>query len=271
LRGRPAKATLHDARRIHTYTQPELEALLVDGESDLVERRHRAASFDAQVVLQASIEALDRTLFERTYRPAAFAPDVLAANERSFEQRLAATKMIASVDEPVPTVSGLLTLGHRPRDFVPGAYVQFLRILGTELSDPIQDEATLDGPIVEVLRGLDGKLASHNRTSVDITSGAVEQRASDYPLAALQQLVRNAVMHRTYEQTNAPVRVVCAALRGRHRHGARGASQERQPAAGVRCAAKLGALHRAAAPSALRPARCAKAAAAPEPISPLRA
>ncbi len=171
-------------------------------------RRHRAASFDAQAVWQASIEALDRTLFERTYLPAAFAPDVLAANERSFEQRLAATKMIASVDEPIPTVAGLLTLGHRPRDFVPGAYVQFLRILGTELSDPIQDEATLDGPIVEVLRGLDGKLASHNRTSVDITSGAVEQRTSDYPLAALQQLVRNAVMHRTYEQTNAPVRVV---------------------------------------------------------------
>ena len=171
-------------------------------------RRHRAPSFDAQVVPQASLADLDRILFERTYLPAAFAPDVLAANERTYEQRLAATKMIASVDEPAPTVTGLLTLGHRPRDFVPGAYVQFLRILGTALADPIQDEAVFDGPIVEVLRALDGKLASHNRTSIDITSGAVEQRTSDYPLAALQQLVRNAVMHRTYEQTNAPVRVV---------------------------------------------------------------
>ena len=28
-----------------------------------------------------------------------------------------------------------------------------------------------------------------------------------YPWAALQQLVRNAVMHRTYEATNAPVRI----------------------------------------------------------------
>jgi ATP-dependent DNA helicase RecG len=116
--------------------------------------------------------------------------------------------MIASVDEPVPTVAGLLTLGLRPRHFVPGAYVQFLRILGSELSDPIQDEAALDGPIVEVMRALDGKLASHNRTSIDLTSGDREQRTSDYPLVALQQLVRNAVMHRTYEQTNAPVRVV---------------------------------------------------------------
>ncbi len=171
-------------------------------------RRHRSASFDAQPVLHASIADLDRTLFERTYLPAAFAPDVLAANERTFEQRLAATKMIASVDQLVPTVAGLLTLGLRPRDFVPGAYVQFLRILGSELSDAIQDEASLDGPIVEVMRALDGKLASHNRTSVDITSGPLEQRTSDYPLAALQQFVRNAVMHRTYEQTHAPVRVV---------------------------------------------------------------
>ena len=30
---------------------------------------------------------------------------------------------------------------------------------------------------------------------------------SNYPLAALQQLTRNAVMHRTYENTNAPIRV----------------------------------------------------------------
>ncbi|MFY9341627.1 MAG: ATP-binding protein [Planctomycetota bacterium] len=192
------------------YTTSELEAKLADTESDLVDERcrHRAASFDAQGVAGAALADLDRTLFERTYLLAAFAPEVLAANERTFEQRLAATKMIVSVDVPVPTVAGLLTLGARPRDFVPGAYVQFLRLQGTQLSDPILDETLLDGPIVEVMRGLDGKLASHNRTAVDLTSGALEQCTSDYPLTALQQLVRNAVMHRTYERTNAPVRVV---------------------------------------------------------------
>jgi ATP-dependent DNA helicase RecG len=44
--------------------------------------------------------------------------------------------------------------------------------------------------------------------SVDFTSGSTtELRSSPYPLSALQQLTRNAVMHRTYEGTNAPVRV----------------------------------------------------------------
>lgn len=41
---------------------------------------------------------------------------------------------------------------------------------------------------------------------MDIQSSATERRHADYPLAALQQLVRNAVMHRSYEATNAPIR-----------------------------------------------------------------
>jgi ATP-dependent DNA helicase RecG len=37
--------------------------------------------------------------------------------------------------------------------------------------------------------------------------GASEKRTQLYPLVALQQLFRNAVMHRTYEHTNAPIRI----------------------------------------------------------------
>ena len=57
------------------------------------------------------------------------------------------------------------------------------------------------------MRRADEKLAVHNWTSVDLTSGTVEQRTHTYPMPALQQLVRNAVLHRTYEATYAPVRV----------------------------------------------------------------
>ncbi len=171
-------------------------------------RRHLDRPFDTHPVRTATIADLSRTRFEEEYLPSAFAPDVIAANDRSYEQRLAACKMILAVDEPVPTVAGIVTLSTRPRDHVPGAYVQFLRIGGLRLSDPVEDEAVLDGPIADVVRRTEEKLQAHNRIAVDLTSGPVEKRTSSYPLPALQQLVRNAVLHRTYEGTNAPIRVV---------------------------------------------------------------
>jgi ATP-dependent DNA helicase RecG len=45
------------------------------------------------------------------------------------------------------------------------------------------------------------------QTAVDFTSGPVEIQRPDYPIVALQQIVRNAVLHRSYENTNAPVRL----------------------------------------------------------------
>lgn len=115
--------------------------------------------------------------------------------------------MIGSVDNPVPTILGMLVLGLSPRDWAPGAYIQFLRIAGTELTDPIQDEDPIDGPLGQMLRHIDDKIDSHNRSEVDIKSADREIRTMPYPWVALQQLIRNAVMHRTYENTNAPVRV----------------------------------------------------------------
>ena len=171
-------------------------------------RRHGDAPFDAQPLVTAAVGDLDVRRFEEDYLPRAVDRAVLEGNDRSLAERLAATKMVvAAEDDPTPTVTGMLVLGVRPQDFIPGAYVQFLRIAGTTLADDISDEARCDGPLMHVLRRLDEKLSAHNRTAVDITSGPTERRRSTYPLQALQQLSRNAVMHRTYEGTNAPVHV----------------------------------------------------------------
>src|SRR5665213_132324 len=170
-------------------------------------RRFRDKTFDAHPLPSAKLTDLSRTRFEEDYLPSAVARDVLEANDRSYEQRLTATKMLLSPEEPVPTVAGMLVLGTRPRDFLPGAYVQFLRISGIALSDPIQDESDIDGPIGDAIRRLEAKLEAHNQTAVDITGGPIEVRTPTYPFPALQQLVRNAILHRTYEGTNAPVRV----------------------------------------------------------------
>lgn len=183
---------------------------LASGQDERVlneKRRHRDRSFDTHPISGCTLAELNRNQFENEFLQQAVAPDVLAVNGRTYEERLASLGLIASVDEPTPTVLGVLTLGKSPRTWIPGAYVQFLRIHGNAWGDPIVDEAELDGTLDMVLRRLDEKLKAHLATAVDFTSGVVEQRHSAYPMSALQQLTRNAVMHRVYEGTNSPVRV----------------------------------------------------------------
>ena len=177
-------------------------------ESMLSERRRSGdIPFDLHPIPTASISDLNLAQFENEYLPQAVAADILEANERASEERLGATKMIAPDDERTPTVLGILVLGKNPQDFLPAAYAQFLRINGSELADDIIDSEEIRGAIPDLLRRLDDKLAAHNRTAVDFTTSVVEHRTELYPIQALQQITRNAVMHRTYEATNAPIRV----------------------------------------------------------------
>lgn len=193
---------------IHVRSGPRRSIATAQDERILNERRRgHAIPFDIQPVPGATVSDMSIRRFEEEYLPGAFSAEALEANERSPEERLATTKMIASTDDSTATVLGLLVLGRRPRDFVSNACVEFLRIDGTELSDPIIDHETIDGTISEILRRLDDKMKAHIIIGVDLTGSDKERRESTYPLAALQQLARNAVMHRAYEATNAPIRV----------------------------------------------------------------
>lgn len=170
-------------------------------------RRHRDPHFDARPATGATLGDLSLWRFEDEYLPGALDAETLAANDRTVEERLAAAKMIVSVEEPVPTVAGVLVLGKKPQDFLPGAYAQFLRVAGRDFGDAVSDAEVCNGAIADVVRRVDDKLVAHNRTSVDFLSAPVEVRESTYPLDAIGQLVRNAAMHRTYEGTNAPIHV----------------------------------------------------------------
>ena len=170
-------------------------------------RRHQDQPFDLYPYPRAQLDDLARVVFEHEYLPAAIAPDVLAANDRTYAERLASCRMIASPQDTTPTVLGLLTLGKRPQDFLPGAAIQFLRIDGVELSDAVSDEARIGGSLSEMLRRIEEKVAAHNRVAVDIASTPTHIRTWHYPPVALQQIIYNAVLHRTYESTHAPVRV----------------------------------------------------------------
>jgi len=163
--------------------------------------------FDICPVVGATIEDLSRSIFESEYLPMAVAPDVLEANNRTYEEKLASCGMIVSPVDTTPTVLGLLSIGKEPQNIIYGAYIQFLRIDGTELVDEIIDEDVIGGAVFNMLRRIEDKLKSHNRRAVNVTSAAIHEVVTHYPLPAIYQIIYNAVQHRAYERTNAPIRV----------------------------------------------------------------
>ena len=194
--------------RIHVRWGPRRGLASAQDERILNERRrHRDRPFDIQPIADTTLDDLDRLRFEQEYLPSMVARDVLATNERTHEQRLAATKMIAGEADARPTVLGVLVVGKSPADWLPGAYTQFLRLAGDDLTAPILDEEAIFGTITDQIRRLEEKLETHNLRSVQFANVDKESRAEEYSMDALRQLVRNAFMHRSYEATNAPVRV----------------------------------------------------------------
>jgi ATP-dependent DNA helicase RecG len=178
-------------------------------ERRLSERRiARELPFDIRPITSASLADLDLELFRRSYLPSSVAAEVLEANERSVDQQLVSLRLARMErGQVVPTVLGILVLGQDPLGFVPGAYVQFLHVDGASLTDPVKDSAHVSGPLPELVRLIEEKLEAHLETTRDFTSSPVEVVRPDYPVVALQQLTRNAILHRAYEGTNAPVRI----------------------------------------------------------------
>ena len=188
--------------RIWIRTGPRRSLVNAQEERMLIEkRRFGNLPFDMQPMPVAQLDDLSRPAFEHDYLPQAFADDVLLGNDRSYEERLASCRMIVSPKDTTPTIVGLLAVGKSPQDFLPGAYIQFLRIAGKELADPVIDSEDIRGGIVAMLRLAEEKLKAHNRMAVDVTSQPTHRISAPYPHAALLQLLYNAVLHRTYEGT----------------------------------------------------------------------
>lgn len=192
--------------RIYIRVGPRRAIANADEERRLSERRRSLdLPFDSRPVAGATMADLDMYDFTARLLPAMLPADVLAENDRTNLQRLAALRL-ASLNG-APTAAGLLAIGTDPLSILPGAYVQFLRLDGDGLDAPIRDEKQMSGTLLEVLRQLDEVLELNVTSAVDLTSGRRERRSADYPLVALQQVARNAVMHRSYENTNAPIRL----------------------------------------------------------------
>lgn len=193
-------------QRVWVRVGPRRALATPDDERRLSEKRRTSdLPFDQRPVLGTDLNELDLDFFQRTYLHAAIAADVLEENNRSIGQQLLSLRFIAK--DGTPTVAAMLTFGKDPISWIPGAYIQFLRIDGNELMDPIRHQKEIGGSLYDQLRILDEVLDANISISSDIHAGPFEIRQPDYPIVALQQLCRNAVLHRNYESSNSPVRI----------------------------------------------------------------
>jgi len=178
---------------------PEEEARLTE------RRRHGALAFDARPLAGASIEDLDVTRFTVELLPQLVAPDVLYENRRSPGHQLASLRFADRSGVPTPT--GMLFAGRDPLAWLPGASLQFLRLDGTSLDAPVISSHRLTSPLPNLILEAEEVLRAHIEEHVDFAGSTKEGRRANVPFEALQQVVRNAVMHRTYEATSSPVRI----------------------------------------------------------------
>nr|MDQ2733282.1 transcriptional regulator [Armatimonadota bacterium] len=104
-----------------------------------------------------------------------------------------------------PTNAGILLFGKNTRYFLPGAYIQYLKLAGADLTDIPEDQAEVSGDLQSVLRELEGRLKLLIHTRINSVSGLEEKVQPDYPEWALRELLMNAVIHRNYN-SNTPIR-----------------------------------------------------------------
>ncbi|HEV2471825.1 MAG TPA: ATP-binding protein [Chthonomonadales bacterium] len=172
----------------------------------LSERRVSSAlTFDALPCTGSSLDDIAEGIFLNEYLPQAVAREIIEENNRTLKEQLASLRFY-DLRKECPTNGALLLFGLSPRDFMPGAYVQFLRVGGVSLADAILNEREIEGDLVSTLRELDAvveaQLVQYPAPATSLSERIVEA----FPKISVRELLLNAVMHRDY-QSSAPLRL----------------------------------------------------------------
>lgn len=190
--------------RVHIRVGPRKAIANEQEERVLSERRVALArSFDARPCPEGRLDDLALGQFD-AYRREVVDQETIAANHRPVEQQLASLRLF-DPERACPTHAGILLFGKNPRFFLPGSYVQYLKLPATDLTDLPEDQAEISGDLHSVLRELEGRLKLLIKTSMQPVSTLEEKLLPDYPEWALRELLMNAVMHRNYD-SNSPIR-----------------------------------------------------------------
>ena len=137
------------------------------------------------------------------YLTKAVSAETLAENNRDISHQLQSLGFMNTAGNV--NNAGILCFGKEPQEWLGGAYIQFLRCPGTDIVSAAEaiDHKQIHGTVFQQISDIESLMKTHIRTSA-VIGEKHRVDSPDYPFIALQQAIRNAVLHRSYEGTNAP-------------------------------------------------------------------
>lgn len=164
-----------------------------------------ARAFETQPCHESSLTDISIDIFKLSYLPQAIDKETLEQNGRDLETQLASLKFYDLIAKK-PTNVGVIMFGKNPRYFLAGAYIQFVKFKGKELTDDIDFSKEFSGDLITLLRTIDDfikyQIIKEKTIKVSVLR---EQQVPNYPHWAIRELLLNAIIHRDY-QSNTPIK-----------------------------------------------------------------
>lgn len=184
---------------------PRRAIATVDEEKILIERRAAyAKTYDLVPALGSTLQDLSLEHFKLTYLPLAIDEDTLRENQRTTEEQLAALRFF-DLNENCPTNAGILMFGINPLFQLPGAYIQYVKFEGEDMTSNVEFEKNFSGALVTELNVLDDFIKNNIIKERPIKTDSFQEKTlKNYPYWSLRELVMNSVMHRSYK-SNSPI------------------------------------------------------------------
>ena len=172
----------------------------------LAERRMSfMATFDTMPCLAAKLSDVNTDLLRTKYLIPLLGNEIVESDTRPIEEQMAAVGMY-DTEHQCPTYAAVVLFGYKPRRFMPGLYVQYVRFKGENVTSEVENEMQLEGNYCELLPRLESLLElSVIKKKPVFVSILREEMVSNYPYQAIRELLLNACMHRDM-QSNAPLR-----------------------------------------------------------------
>ncbi|MEO8146830.1 MAG: RNA-binding domain-containing protein [Bacteroidia bacterium] len=173
----------------------------------LTERRSSMAkTFDTMPCFGSSITDLNVDLFKTFYLPKAIDAETLEENQRDIKQQLASLRFYDLVHD-CPTNAGVLMFAEKPTYFIPGAYIQYVKIPGTEIIPGIEFEKVFKKCLCLDLLNINEFIETNiiKKSLIQKPNNIREEIIYNYPFWSVRELILNAIIHRSYELSNAPI------------------------------------------------------------------